>query len=211
MVTAFLAGALLLAAESPAQAGATQLRPLAQIEREMSAALKQEASAKPGGDRAAAIRSLCNLHASMVSDERHGTSDTLKTYRAKIWSRLTRVKQDLRRELAREQGKPAAGGDAEAQMRMPAASLASALALADFSSGAPTGLLARGGAAQTVSNAESLIELIERTIDPDFWDVNGGPGTIMYYPNLQCLVIRATSEVHGKIGGVVGGVRDAGR
>jgi hypothetical protein len=51
--------------------------------------------------------------------------------------------------------------------------------------------------------------LIERTINPDFWDVNGGPGTIMYYPNLQCLVIRATGEVHEKIGGVVGGVRRA--
>jgi hypothetical protein len=94
---------------------------------------------------------------------------------------------------------------------MPAASMASALAVADIAGGAPTGLLARGGAAQTVSNAQSLIELIERTIEPDFWDVNGGPGAIVYYPPLQCLVIRATSEVHGKIGGVLGGVRDAGK
>jgi hypothetical protein len=146
-----------------------------------------------------------------VSDPRYATSDTLKGYRAKLWSRLTKIKQELRRDVAKEIGRPAADPAREEAMRLSAASMAGALSLADSAGGAPTGLLARGGAAQIESNAQGLIELIERTIDPDFWDVNGGPGTIMYYPNLQCLVIRATSEVHGKIGGALGGVRDAGR
>jgi hypothetical protein len=30
--------------------------------------------------------------------------------------------------------------------------------------------------------AEALIELIRTTIRPDSWDVNGGRGTIMYWP-----------------------------
>jgi hypothetical protein len=209
MVTALLAGVLLLAAD-PSTTASESPRPLVQIERDVSAALKQEATAKDRTGRAAAIQALCDLHESIVSDQRHAVSDTLKSYRVKLWSRLTRVKRELRSEAARAAGKPA-DQQAEAQVRMPAASLASTLALADFAGGAPTGLLARGGAAQTASNAQSLIELIERTIDPDFWDVNGGPGAIVYYPPLQCLVIRATSEVHGKIGGAIGGVRDAGR
>jgi hypothetical protein len=207
MVTAFLAGTLLLAAEA---ASDDQPRPLAQIERDVSAALKQEATAKNQAARAAAVQALCDLHATIVSDERHATSDTLKSYRARLWSRLTRVKRELYNEAARQTGHQS-DQQVESQMRMPAASMASALVLADISGGGPTGLLARGGAAQTASNAQSLIELIERTIDPDFWDVNGGPGAIVYYAPLQCLVIRATSEVHGKIGGVLGGVRDAGR
>ncbi len=210
MVTPFLAGALLLAAETTNITSDTVPRPLAQIERDMSAALKVEAAAKDSADRAAAIQSLCDLHAQIVSDDRHATSETLQSYRAKLWSRLIRIKRDLRREMTRTTGRPSAE-QAESQARMPAASMASALAVADIAGGAPTGLLARGGAAQTVSNAQSLIELIERTIEPDFWDVNGGPGAIVYYPPLQCLVIRATSEVHGKIGGVLGGVRDAGK
>ena len=207
MVTAFLAGALLVAAET--SAAPLEPRPLAHIERDVSAALKQDATAKTPAERAAAIEALCELHAAIVRDERHQESRTLQTYRNKLWSRLTRIKRELRNDAAAH-GKPA-DAQAEAQMRMPAASLASALALADIAGGAPSGLLARGGGAQTASNAQALIELIERTIEPDFWDVNGGPGAIVYYAPLQCLVIRATSEVHGKIGGVVGGIRDAGR
>src|SRR5688500_8915626 len=126
MVTAFLAGALLLAADAPTPARETP-RPLAQIERDISAALKQQATAKGTADRAAAIQSLCDLHDSIVSDERHATSDTLKSYRARVWSRLTRVKRELRGEAAKEAGRPAAE-QAEAQMRMPAASMASTLA-----------------------------------------------------------------------------------
>ena len=207
MVTAFFAAALVLAAETPS--AASQPRPLAQIERDVSATLKLEAAATTPAERAAAIESLCDLHAAIVRDERHSSSKTLQTYRAKLWSRLTRIKRDLRSDAAKD-GTPT-DAEAQAQMRMPAAGLASALSLADIAGGAPSGLLARGGAAQTASNAQALIELIERTIEPDFWDVNGGPGAIVYYAPLQCLVIRATSEVHHKIGGVVGGIRDAGR
>jgi hypothetical protein len=219
MITAFLAGALLLAAEgsppvtdsvvSEQEAIPSSPRLIAEIERDMTAALRQEAVAR--SQRGAAVQRLCEIHAAIVSDPRYATSDTLKSYRAKLWSRLTKVKQDLRRDVARDTGKPAADPASEQAMRLSAASMADALSLADSAAGAPTGLLARGGAAQIESNAQALIELIERTIDPDFWDVNGGPGTIFYYPNLQCLVIRATGEVHGKIGGVLGGVRDAGR
>ncbi|MBM3999581.1 MAG: hypothetical protein FJ297_08605 [Planctomycetes bacterium] len=36
-----------------------------------------------------------------------------------------------------------------------------------------------------------LVNLIQRTIDPDYWDVHGGPGTIVYYQPLHCLVVRA--------------------
>ena len=58
---------------------------------------------------------------------------------------------------------------------------------------------------------ERLVDdLIERTINPAFWDVNGGPGTIVYYAPLQCLVVRATAEVHGDVGRVVGDLRKVG-
>jgi hypothetical protein len=55
------------------------------------------------------------------------------------------------------------------------------------------------------------VALIERTINPNFWEVVGGPGSIVYYAPLQCLVVRATAEVHENIGGSVGDVRAAGR
>lgn len=67
---------------------------------------------------------------------------------------------------------------------------------------------AGGGGRAEQDYGEDLVELIERVIAPDFWDVNGGPGQIVYYKNLRVLVISATSEVHEQIGGGRGGLLD---
>lgn len=44
-----------------------------------------------------------------------------------------------------------------------------------------------------------LVELIEKTIDPDSWEINGGNGTIVYFGNLRVLVVRNTRDVHGQL------------
>ena len=62
-----------------------------------------------------------------------------------------------------------------------------------------------GGAVD--DNALDLIELIQSTIAPQSWDVQGGPGTIRYYRPLHVLVIRQTGEVHGKVGNLAGKLR----
>lgn len=54
---------------------------------------------------------------------------------------------------------------------------------------------------------ETLVELIQNVVSPEHWDVNGGPGSIVYYPNLQVLVVRASGEVHGRVGGLFDGLR----
>lgn len=59
---------------------------------------------------------------------------------------------------------------------------------------------ARGGAAQ--DDGQALVELIEATIAPQSWDVNGGQGTIRYWPNWHVLVVRQSDDVHEQIGGV---------
>jgi hypothetical protein len=46
---------------------------------------------------------------------------------------------------------------------------------------------------------QDLVELIQRTIAPSTWDVNGGPGTIRYWRPGAALVIRQTTEVHEDI------------
>lgn len=53
----------------------------------------------------------------------------------------------------------------------------------------------------TAARAQELINLIQNTIEPDSWDVNGGKGHIMFFGQLNVLVIRATGEVHEQIGG----------
>lgn len=52
---------------------------------------------------------------------------------------------------------------------------------------------AAGGAA---AEARKLIDLIEATVRPEAWDVNGGAATIRYFDNGHGLVVAAPDEVH---------------
>ena len=51
-----------------------------------------------------------------------------------------------------------------------------------------------------------LVALIQRTISPNSWAVNGGAGTIYYYWPWYALVVRNSAEVHRQIGGLRGGL-----
>ncbi len=44
-----------------------------------------------------------------------------------------------------------------------------------------------------------LVELIQRVVAPDLWDVQGGSGTIQYFAMRRVLVVRATTDVHEQI------------
>jgi hypothetical protein len=183
---------------------------------QLSDLLRREALARDPAAKAALVCALCELHGEIVRDSRYAASDKLKEYRARLWSRLTKIKTELKQQLARDAktNKEALETAALLQSADPAAvaaadSLAATLALVEQTQGGPGALLGHGGRA-IADNGRALVELIERTINPAFWDVAGGPGTIVYYAPLQCLVVRATSEVHGKIGGVLGDIRAAG-
>ncbi|HEX5104919.1 MAG TPA: hypothetical protein VFV87_13960 [Pirellulaceae bacterium] len=201
-----------------AESGARgELRGLHEYHNQISDLFKREVQAKEPGTRAVVIHEMCDLHREIVSDERFTTSDKLKEYRGKLWSRLSKIKTELKQQLAREAktNKQPLEDVALLESADPAAvaaadSLASSLSLLDQTQGGPGYLLGYGGRAQIDANGQSLIELIERTINPAFWDVVGGPGTIMYYAPLQCLVVRATSEIHGNVGRLADDLRAAG-
>lgn len=189
------------------------LRPLHEVQQQLSQLLKQESETSKGQARnvqarnvqarAKVVREMCALHAQIVSDPRFTTSDALKQYRGQLWSRLTKVKGALVREFGRAESLPAAD---EVSLAM-SASLGDSLAILEQTQGGPGQWAALGGGAVAADWGPDLVELIERTINPAFWDVAGGPGTIVYYGPLQCLVVRATSEVHGQVGGLVGELR----
>ena len=45
-------------------------------------------------------------------------------------------------------------------------------------------------------HGQSLVDLIQNTIDPTFWRDNGGNGTIYYYRPSRVLVINASQRIH---------------
>ena len=53
------------------------------------------------------------------------------------------------------------------------------------------------------AQARRLIDLIQKTVAPESWEVNGGRGTISYYSPQQVLVVRQTGEVHHALGGIL--------
>jgi len=50
---------------------------------------------------------------------------------------------------------------------------------------------------------DELVELIQTTIAPTTWDVNGGPGSIYYWRNQRAIVVRQMGDVHDQIGGLL--------
>jgi len=65
-----------------------------------------------------------------------------------------------------------------------------------------------GGAAGAIARANELIDLIQNTIAPETWAVNGGRGTISFLgAPFYVLVIRNSARVHHQIGGVLPAVR----
>ena len=73
--------------------------------------------------------------------------------------------------------------------------------------GGPGGA-AGGGAGGLEDDGEELVELIQTVISPDHWDVNGGPGSIVYYGGLHVLIVRASGDVHGDLGNVLENLRE---
>jgi hypothetical protein len=188
-------------------------RPFHEIQNELSDLLKREALTKDAAERGDLIRRMCTLHRELLRNPRHEYAEAMKGYRAQVWARLKRIQTDLKNQLARvarerRVKEPQLGTDPE--LLAASDSLAASLNLVDSSLSGPSALLAYGGRAGPADYGPDLVDLIERTINPDFWDTNGGPGTIVYFAPLRCLVITATGEMHQNVGGLVGGLRAAG-
>lgn len=60
-----------------------------------------------------------------------------------------------------------------------------------------------GGGPYGFDHGPELVDLIQQTISPQTWDVNGGLGVIYYWRPGRAMVIRQTGEVHRQIGGLL--------
>ncbi len=53
------------------------------------------------------------------------------------------------------------------------------------------------------AEARALIDLIQATISPETWDINGGRRSIVYFANGHALVVSAPGNVHDDLGGLL--------
>lgn len=177
-------------------------RDVHELRREVSELLRRDSGTSDEKLRAANVRRMTEVYREVLGDPRLLESPTLQQQKIKLWTRMTRVRDEIRRKLKIE-ARQSNGPDED---QMVVGELATHLQFASQTLGGPS-VAFSGGGIIVDDFGDELIELITRTIDPDHWDTNGGPGSMFYYRPLMALVVRARSEVHHELGGVLGGLR----
>lgn len=167
-----------------------------------------------------AIYNLCLLHHEVAADSRYQLNPTLQGFRVTIARRLEGYKRDYEKEILRLQRSLKTKGVAPQEVVPPTTpdefptadndeetielqSLATmSYAIAGKLSGGPTQMYQyAGGRTGGVpwESGQILIELIEKTIHPDTWRINGGEGTIEYYHPALILVVMQTEEAKDRM------------
>ena len=167
---------------------------LNQYNQEVSQWMVAEATAKTSNHHELAVIELARLYGELASDSRIRLSPTLNQYRVKVRARLMRVLRELELRLSRDLRPP----DRSTSDRLQS-TLQRHLEATSRSAGGAGAFLGPRAGANSPDYGPHLIALIQRTIAPEHWKPNGGPGIIVYYPPLRLLVVRATSQVHSKI------------
>jgi hypothetical protein len=166
--------------------------PLTQLRNETRQLLRQEAVLDAGNAKDSAIAALCDLYVVLRNDPRYPTSGMLQGDAVKIRRRLLTTAHRREGRLKRYKIEKPSNLSAEVD-----SALASALAEKSKDLG---DLIQRSGrAGGAFDNGWQLVELIQRVVAPDFWDQQGGAGTIRYFAMRRVLVVRATSDVHEQI------------
>ena len=165
----------------------------------------------------------CDLYVAIVTHPNRSLSKSLEGKQRKLLSILRRSEKQLKRktkltarvpktQLPAEA--PSAAMNTNSPLAKPTASKLEAdeaLKQADFDylgpfTDGPHQMWSRSGGA-FVGEADDLIRLIQTTVTPGVWDVNGGSATIMYYERVHALVVRAPWSTHDQTQGLVDGLR----
>lgn len=131
----------------------------------------------------AAMR-LCDLYVMIHSDSRYQDSKMLQGAATRIRRRLIQVQQSREASLNCDGVTRPSGLSSQVDALL---------------AGDPSNLAGSAGGVLGEAEGWGLVELIQRIIAPDFWDVRGGKGAMQYFAMQKVLVVRATSDVHEQI------------
>ncbi len=146
-------------------------------------------------DAESAAKDLLAVYCELQQDTQlaRSTRETLRTtVRARLDQLSTQISKRLAKEKAVAKSDPKVKSVAATKADRPLAQVGVPAGGAGF--GAP------GGPQNANADyGQALVDLIQTTISPKSWDVNGGNCTIYYWQQQHALVVRATGEVHGQI------------
>jgi hypothetical protein len=203
-------GEQLVATET--RAGDLPNRSLSALRADVRAALRAEAISRRQGANPVQVVRLIELYREMAAHPQRDECTLLAELGRLVQSRLKKIAEHIERRHQRSR----TGGPETAQDAVVAGAAPHVLAQ---QVAAPAGVAAAGQAVQPVAPQAAgarmidygpeLVELIQRTISPEVWDINGGNSSIVYFAPLRVLVVNAPGTVHGQVGGVLGQLRAA--
>jgi len=176
-----------------------------------------------------AARVFIVLYRELEQDDALASSQR-EAFRLKVRSRLMKLARQIQARLAREQRrareeKPASidlperdetlgqfgGGFGGMGGGMGGFGGGMGGGMGGMGMGGPGMGMGMGGNALVGDASQELIDLIQKTIAPASWDVNGGPGSIYYFRPGHAMVISNTEEVHGQVNDVLDQLRRMNR
>lgn len=183
-------------------AGAEETQPTT-VRRVVSKLMRDAATATDNEQRHAAIESLCDAYAAIRLHPGYDDSEILRGEAAKVRRRLITESDRMSDELKREGiEKPVTLSRRVDEVLKESATAPQQPAIAGGDEHNvdvirdSEAIQNRQAGAAIAGEAWALVELIQRTVHPDFWETTGGPGSIRYFAIKRVLVVRATTQVH---------------
>ena len=186
----------------------------AELRKAVSDAMRAESSTKAPPDHEKTVRQLMLVYLELEQDQNLTHDERLELH-TEVRSRLQSIETSLRAKLANNDR--TAKGTAAAKSNSPASVDGAAMnvaVLAQQVAGAgaaianpPVANPGVIGRLQSPDYGQDLVDLIHNVIAPRTWDVNGGPGSVVYFRNFRVLVVRAPSEVQTQVGDMLGQLR----
>jgi hypothetical protein len=153
----------------------------------------------------AAARELLGIYREIQQDTGLARSQR-ETLRLTVRARLDQLCTQIGKRIAKDKApaKPAVSAKPNAAVKSVAANSdqpgGAVLAGVGVPAGGGAGVGGAGaGQNANADNGQQLVELIQNTICPKCWDVNGGACSIYYWQQQRAIVVRATGDVHGEI------------
>ena len=201
------------------------LKKVADYRKDLKTFVKRSKS-KDEAIRFGAVINLCLLHTEIVEDERFESNQQLQGFRAIASDRLNKCRKEIELEMLRadraakkkggqrsNEPEPSEAKEGETPYQLYQKIIAQDMQAIVSITGGPLNLWQYTGnpAGPLCDYGPDLVNLIETTINPDFWRRNGGNGIIEYYQPLRIIVVGASSQIHNEISDLLSTLRSNGR
>lgn len=159
-----------------------------------TALLKSEKQTRSLDARLLAAMRLVEFADHLSRDPRYPSSSTLRSTRRRVVARLRSIQQRTQSERRRQTNRPQ---KIEVKQQV----------LAQLNQAVNGGGRGANNNLAPADYGPLLVALIQRTISPSSWDVNGGVSTVRYWRPGMALVVRAPQDLHAQVQPLLGQLR----